>query len=400
MNLWFISIKNIKSKPLHTVLSVLTLSFSLALLLGIAQIKHSFEQQIQQQVQGIDLIVGAKGSPIQLVLSALLHLDKPTGNIAYQEALKLSQNRHIKFAVPISYGDNYLGYRIVGTTPDFKKLYNTQLLQGTWPQKKLEVVIGSQVAKELRLQLGATFKSAHGLMANEHHVHQEEFTVVGILNSTNKVTDRLILTPLESIWEVHQHKEHNAPNLGHGENSHQQSKEITAILIRFNNPMALLTLPKKINKDTHLQAALPKYELNKLYQFTNIGLQTIATIAYFVLMIAGFILFSSLYKMVQERSYDLALMRTYGASRLQLLQIVLYEGIMIVSLSLILGILFTNISTAIFKHNLPQHLLNPLPLQAIIQIGCLTIGVTFLAVLLAVAPIFNLNIAKQLNHEK
>ena len=109
MNIWSITLQNIKIKPLYTFLSVLVLSLSIALLLGIQQLKRSFKNQIENNLGNIDVVVGAKGSPLQLVLASVLHLDNPTGNISYKEALKISKNPLIKSAVPISYGDNYKG---------------------------------------------------------------------------------------------------------------------------------------------------------------------------------------------------------------------------------------------------------------------------------------------------
>jgi len=152
MNIWSISIQNIKSKSLYTFLSVFILSLSIALLLGIQQLKRSFENQIENNLGKIDVVVGAKGSPLQLVLASVLHLDNPTGNISYKEALKISKNPLIKFAVPISYGDNYKGFRIVGTTHEYTSLYNGELEKGNRIENSMEVILGNFVAQKLNLK--------------------------------------------------------------------------------------------------------------------------------------------------------------------------------------------------------------------------------------------------------
>jgi len=130
MNIWSISIKNIKSKPLYTFLSVFILSLSIALLLGIQQLEKSFKNQIENNLGNIDLVIGAKGSPLQLVLASVLHLDNPTGNISYTAAQKIGKNPMVNLAVPISYGDNYKGFRIVGTTDEYTSLYRAEFEKG------------------------------------------------------------------------------------------------------------------------------------------------------------------------------------------------------------------------------------------------------------------------------
>ena len=241
MNIWNISLQNIKSKPLYTFLSVFIASLSIALLLGTQQLKRSFENQIENNLGKIDVVVGAKGSPLQLVLASVLHLDNPTGNISYKEALKISKNPLIKSAVPISYGDNYKGYRIVGTTHEYPTLYSAELQKGHRVENAMEVILGNSVAQKLNLKIGDTLLSAHGLVENSIEVHDLLLTVVGILKPTQKVIDRLILTNLESIWNLHDHE-------GHNDIKSIDEKEITSLLIRFKSPRGLLTFPRRINE--------------------------------------------------------------------------------------------------------------------------------------------------------
>ncbi len=419
MTLWKISIQNIKTKPLYTSLSIFILALSIALLLGIQQLKTSFKYQMENNLGDIDLVIGAKGSPLQLVLASILHLDAPTGNISYDEAKKISKNPLIESAVPISYGDNYKGYRIVGTTPEFVNIYNATLEKGRYVNKSMEVVLGHMVAKQLQLKIGDRFQSAHGLIDNDLDVHDEELTVIGILKPTQKVIDRLIITNLESIWDVHDHdkEHHDEEHLqdGHhhdGEHhdeehygeEHEESKEITSLLITFRNPSALLTLPRKINENTNMQAALPKYELDKLYQYTGVGFKTISWIAYIILVISCMIIFTSLYKMVKERAFDLALLRTYGANNRQLIQIIAYEGLAIVCIAFITGLVVSNIGLNIMANNLEtsksQNILQSLPIHELLQIGLLVFVMVIFSILLAIRPIIKMNISTILSHEK
>lgn len=403
MNIWSISIQNIKSKPLYTFLSVFIASLSIALLLGTQQLKRSFENQIENNLGKIDVVVGAKGSPLQLVLASVLHLDNPTGNISYKEALKISKNPLIKSAVPISYGDNYKGYRIVGTTHEYTVLYNAELQKGHRVENAMEVILGNSVAQKLNLKIGDTLLSAHGLLENSIEEHDAVLTVVGILKPTQKVIDRLILTNLQSVWDVHNH-ERKENHEGHDYHDIQDEKEITSLLIRFKSPRGLLTFPRRINERTNMQAALPKYELHKLYEYTSVGFKTISLIAYLILVISCITLFISLYKMVKERAFDLAILRTYGASNFQLIKMVFYEGFIVVFSSFLLGFLLLKIGLRFalyfMKSNNQQNILTALSFQDVLQIAMLILIMVIISVSFAIYPIIKMDVSKILSNEK
>lgn len=401
MNIWKISLQNIKSKALFTYLSVFTLSLSIALLLGIQQLKSSFEYQMENNLGEIDLIIGAKGSPLQLVLASVLHIDNPTGNILYQETRKIQKNPMVKSAVPIAYGDNYKGFRIVGTTDKFVSLYHAELSSGRHVKKPMEVILGQAVAKQLQLSIGDTFLSAHGLVEDNLETHDEKLVVVGILKSTKKVIDRLIITNLESIWDVHHHDDDE------NETEHEaddEEKEITSLLITFRNPRGFLTLPRKINKETNMQAALPKFELERLYEFTGVGLKTISWIAYFTLIISSMLIFISLYKMVKERALDLALLRTYGASNFQLVKMIAYEGLTIVFIAFLIGFFMLklgfNVMLKVIKSGYKQNMFQELQFDAIFKTGIIVLVMILGSILIAIYPILKMNVSTILSNEK
>ncbi|MAD96841.1 MAG: permease [Flavobacteriaceae bacterium] len=425
MNIWKISWANIKSKPLYSILSVLMLSLSIALLLGIQQIKTSFEYQMENNLGDISMVIGAKGSPLQLVLASVLHLDNPTGNINYGEAKKVTKTPLIKKAIPISYGDNYKGYRIVGTVEGFTDIYKAEYAEGKPFEHSMEVVLGASVAQLLDLKIGDTFQSSHGLVENQVEVHDDEFKVVGILAPTQKVVDRLIITNLESIWDVHDH-DHDEDSKDHKHNDHDEhehdhdhdhdhehkekevidydEKSITSMLVSFRSPTAVLSLPRSINEKTNMQAALPKYELDRLYQFTGVGLDTITWIAYVILVISGLIIFISLYKMVKDRAFDLALLRTYGASNGQLIKMVTYEGLVIVVGGFILGLTITKaglyLLLRIFENSKRQSIIMDLSLTEMLNVIGLVLVMIVLSIALAIYPIIKMNISTILSNEK
>ncbi len=400
MNIWSISIQNIKSKSLYTFLSVFILSLSIALLLGVQQLKKSFKNQIKNNTNNIDLVIGAKGSPLQLVLASVLHLNNPTGNIPYTVVQKISKNPMVKSAIPISYGDNHKGFRIIGTTNQFSTLYSAKLDKGRRVKKSMEVVLGHVVAKQLSLKLGDRILSSHGLIENDIEVHSNKLKVVGILKPTQKVIDRLIITHLESIWDLHTHeKEEN-----HVDSQHEEEKEITSLLVTIKSPRALLSLPRKINKKTNMQAVLPIYELDKLYKNLGIGFKTIAGFAYLILLISGSILFMSLYKMVKERTVDLAIFRTYGANNFQLIKIVAYEGFLVGAAAFILGYLYLKIGiifiSKVIDHNSNLHLLQKLSFKEIQNTFISVFIIIVLSIALAIYPILKMEVSTILSNEK
>ena len=328
-----------------------------------------------------------------------MHIDNPTGNISYKEAKKIAENRFVGSAIPISIGDNYKGYKLVGTVPEYIELQKARLAQGRLFTKSFEVVIGSAVAKSLNLIIGDTFSSAHGLIENAIEEHSENpLKVVGILAPTQNVIDRLIVLDLESIWHMHEHHE------GSAEIHEHENDEVTALLVKFKNKMGLLQLPRVINENTNFQAALPKYELDKLFQFTAIATQAISWIALAILLVSGISIFISLYRMVLERSKELALIRTYGGSRTMLILLVFAEGLLIGVLSFGVGILIASIGlqavfTAVEETYKQQiYLLNYS--QDLLELGLFTFALIVFATAIAIIPIFKMDISKILSNEK
>ncbi|MFZ4863733.1 ABC transporter permease [Sphingobacterium sp. Mn56C] len=389
--------KNITQQWGATLLSILLTAFGIAILLVIYITGDTFEKQLDNNSKNIDLVVGAKGSPMQLILSSLYHVDNPTGNIPLAEAMKIADNPFVQLAVPISVGDNFKGHRIIGTDSTFFTLYALQLNQGRVFQKSFEVVVGTEVARKNNLKIGDEIHSAHGLSA-EAHIHDEHpFKVVGIIKPSNSVVDNLILCNLASVWDIHgiAHAETD-PNHGHSpnhehhdhdhdhEHSHpakeevtakasqssdhidateefvserpnrqeeliknigqemlaDQGVEITALLIKYSSPAAIGTLPRLVNQSTQMQAASPALESSRIFSLLGVGLDSLAILAYVIMLIAALSVFISLYNALKDRQYDMAIMRTMGASKAKLFTLVILEAIAITLIGSIIGLCF------------------------------------------------------------
>ena len=217
---------NLLARPLPTILTVATLAAAVALISILMQFSAYTSERLSRDLAGVDLVVGAKGSPLQLILSSLLHVDIPTGNIPLAEAQKIMKHQFVKAAVPVALGDSFRGFRIVGTNSEFLDLYQANLAKGGVWTKPQQVVIGSVVARQLDMKIGQRFVGAHGLSYSDADLLQHEhaaYEVVGILSPRASIIDRLIITSVDSVW--HAHEEGTATGEAHDEGHDAEEHE-------------------------------------------------------------------------------------------------------------------------------------------------------------------------------
>lgn len=308
--------RNLRAKPLQTALSLALLAFGVGMvslmLLTEKQVNDAFERNIKD----IDLVLGAKGSPLQLILANVYHIDAPTGNILLSEAQKVVRHPYIESGIPLAYGDNHEGYRIVGTEHSYAEHYGVEVAQGKLWEAPFEATVGSKVAQALELTLGDTFYSAHGL-TDQTDIHKDKvFTVVGILEPSQSVVDQLILTPMQSIWDVH---------LKEGEVGDPSAREITAMLLKKRNPLAVLTIPNTL-RESNMQVALPAIEVNRMTQQFGLGTAALRAIAMLIMALSFASIFISVLDNIRSRRHELALMRTMGGTPRTLYLLLLQEG--------------------------------------------------------------------------
>jgi putative ABC transport system permease protein len=352
MNVLVLVWSYLKAKPLNTVLNIVLLALGIAVITVLLLFNKQLEEKISSNAKGIDLVVGAKGSPLQLILCNIFHIDFPTGNINLKEAEQVSKSRLIKRAVPLALGDSFQSYRIVGTTIEYCSLYHLQLAQGEWWKDELETTVGINVSAGLKLKLGDTFQSTHGLVEGGSGHEEQKFVVKGILQRTNSVVDNLILTSVETVWHVHDHSEADTAQEEHmvhdssfvasrlipTHEAGDSTKEVTSLLIQYRSPMAAIQLPRAINGQSKLQAASPAFETARLFSILGVGVEILMGFAYVLIFISGLSVFIALYNSLKERRYDLAIMRSMGASRVKLFVTILLEGIMLTLLGSIAGL--------------------------------------------------------------
>ncbi len=388
MSILKLAYKNVVSKPLNLILSVILFALGIGLISFLLLVNTQIKDQFDANLAGIDMVIGAKGSPLQMILCNMYHIDAPTGNIGIKPAMPFLREGHplISLAVPLSLGDNYKGYRIVGTDHSFLEMYNATIAEGNIWNDEMEVCLGRMVADGTGLTIGDTFYSAHGFMDEDDMLHDHvQFKVVGILEPSGSVVDQLILTASSSIWLSHDHEnemnskeeEDDDESSAHEEDLHDhdahdhdhlhykdtnqrdvllsyEDKAITSILVRFKNKtnFQALNMPRNINENTDLQAANPAYEINRLYAMMGTGTSALRSLAILIAIVSAISIFIFLLKSLQERKYELALIRVMGAGRFTLFMLIVMEGLILAAFGYLVGIILSHVSMEILAYYL------------------------------------------------
>lgn len=425
MNLWRLSFAYLRTQRLSAALNVLLLALGVASITVLLLLGSQLQGNLQRDADGFDLVVGAKGSPVQLILSSVYHIDVPTGNIDLAEARRWVRHRLVSEAIPLALGDSYRGFRIVGTEMSYPASYNAKLQSGRLWQAPLEAVLGASTAQQTGLRVGGQFIGAHGLAPGGHGHDSDPYRVTGILTATDTVLDRLVLTSVQSVWQLHggaAHEAHpdehhdgeheanqqhgtepkhenghgHADEDAHGDAGHEhdhadevpeheqatsdhheharepgqtgrhehsppgnampsvlaadfpaEGRQITALLLKSDALTAPTTLPRLINQVSSLQAAAPVPEVTRLLRLIGFGLDTLRAFAALVILAATISVFVALYNALHARRFDLAVMRSLGATRGLLLRHILLEGQILALAGVAAGLFFGHVITEV-----------------------------------------------------
>lgn len=393
MNILSLCIRYVFSKPLNLLLSLILVALGVGLTSSLLLLNQQFQDRLYKNIEGIHMVVGAKGSPLQMILSSVYHIDVPTGNIPLQKTKWLKKSPFVEKAIPLALGDSYKGYRIVGTDTSLASHYGAVVNRGDLWNQDLEVTIGKKVAEKTGLKVGDTFYGSHGLVNDGMHVHETlPYKVKGIFKSTGTVLDQLILTNISSVWRMHEEHDHenesdtenqssehehssdhqhadehnhehnhdhdhqHAENQDHNQDSlapiSEEGKEITAVLVRFArdqtgnvSTMANVQLPKIIEDTEGLEDlgyAIPAIQLKRLMENMGLGAQFIYIIAFLILLISALSMFISLFNALKERKYEISIMRSMGASPYQMFLLLSLEGLFVSFTGAVIGLILSH----------------------------------------------------------
>jgi putative ABC transport system permease protein len=373
MNLFKIVRKNMRQRALATCLTMLSVMLGVALTVAILLIRHGMQHRFEQSTLGYEMLVGAKGSPLQLVLNTVFNLDISPGNIPWSVFEQLRDDPRVKLAVPFAVGDNYKGFRVVGTTDayfkDFEfaegkrfKLADGRLFQFSEPalraafaeaaaraQERIarehgetpaalphpqhpeiaEAVIGATVAKETGLKIGDKFVAAHGVedtASAEHHEHHP-WTVVGILAPTETAADRALYINLDSFYHIQGHELRERP--GEKKPAEPETGQISSIVLKLRSPLDALPLYRELNDRTDVMAAFPSAEIRKLFDIVGNIDRVLLAQAILIVVVAGIAIAVSIYNSMSERRREIAILRALGARRPTIFTIIVLEAVSI-----------------------------------------------------------------------
>ena len=339
----------LKFRWLVTLLTVTGIGIGVALVSAVLALRHESERALSRDAGLYDLVAGGKGSPLQLVLSSVYHLDSPTGNLPYSDYERFLRDPRVLWVAPVGLGDNFSGFRIVGTEAHFFDLPDRngapffRLDSGQIFEDRFEVVLGSQVAIESGLKIGDTFFGTHGLVeVPGAEVHRDyPYRVSGILVSTGTAQDRAIFGTLASVWEIHETEDRlHSAILGSAILEGNEEQETTAILIRLKTPGLRLWMVDEIRKDTDGIAAVPINEIMR-FQRGIIGpvQKALLIVAAAVVVVACLTVLLTLHQAAERRRRDIAILRSLGAARGEVAALVFSEGLLLTGAGIILGLL-------------------------------------------------------------
>ncbi|MDQ1153397.1 ABC transporter permease [Brevundimonas sp. SORGH_AS_0993] len=337
----------IRRRPVTWGFYAAVLAIAVSVTASVLLLEQAAGDRLRRDLGGIDLVIGAKGSPLQLVMSTVFQVDAPTGNIALAKAQRFAANPMVRQAIPISMGDSVGGLRIVGSTLDYPALYQARLSAGDWWSKPMQAVLGATAAERLKLKVGDTFVGEHGLMEGGEKHSASPYRVVGVLAATGAVVDRLVLTDYRSIWEVHAHHHHHDGGAagqvdqdGDQDEAEDAKKgpEITALLVRYRSPLGAVILPNQVKATPDLQPASPALEAARLNQIAGAGADAIQRLGIALLgfSLVGFVV--ALTAAVLARRRELALLRALGARPSLLIALTALEGVLLGLVGGLLGL--------------------------------------------------------------
>ena len=333
----FLAQKGFGQHAFSSLVASLTIALAAGLFLSTFKIKEEANKAFSNASGGFDAVLGARGSKLQLILNALFHLEASPGNLSWEQYETILKTPGVREAFPIAVGDNYLGYRLVGTLPNLftdhqwrpGENYKVQKGGRIFTDSAKEALVGSMVARKLNLKIGDRFHPYHGLTYKEESKHSDIYVVVGLLEATGTPADRVIWIPIKGIQLMEGHDA-------------SMAQSVSAVLLTLKGA-AGFSLDLKYNKQgDRATLAWPVASIlgsffNKLNWFEDV----LSLVAYMVALIGSMIIFATLRSAMNERIREFAILRCLGASRRDVTFVVLAQSIMISFLGALGSLLFS-----------------------------------------------------------
>ncbi len=322
----------------QAVLAVVVGALGVAAVETVMIAERELPKAAERAFGGVDMVIGPKGSALDLVLCCVLHVSDPRGLIPLKEGMELAHNPLIAAAAPIALGDSRNGWRIVGTRPDILKVYHARLAHGSMWTAPLQAVVGSAAAQALDLKVGGTFIGTHGLSPGGEEHSRFPYTITGILAPTGSALDRLILTDIESVYLIHRDPDDVAEAQAGNGITGFGPPAATAILASFRSPVAMASLPRMVDATERFSAASPALETARLARAGRPVIMAVMAVGVLFAAIAAATAATALAAAMSGRARDLALLRALGAHPWEIAAIAAAEACMLVAAAMVVGV--------------------------------------------------------------
>jgi putative ABC transport system permease protein len=331
MSLWKIVLKNIAQRKLSSTLTSASIALGVAVVIAVLALRSQARSGFDQSAFGYDLVVGGKGSALQLVLNTVYHMDQSQGNLARERYKELAAHKAVTTAIPLSVGDSYRGARIVGTTDSFFSAFGFGVDGRPFKEGAFEAVLGSTAAARTGLKVGDAFQASHGI-EDAGETHEEKWTVVGVMKPTGTPNDRAIFITLDSFYHI---------------KDHRQTTGISAVIVKARNPASAIQLQYDLNQLPDAMAASPAGVMAEFFDKFDWVPMLLLAVSGLVVVMAAVSIFVAIYNSMSERRRPIAIMRALGARRGTVLSIVMLEAAVLALFGAIGGIVLGHLLTAV-----------------------------------------------------
>ena len=391
-----LAIKSLRNRKFTVGLTVVSLALSVTLVLGVERLRHQAQNSFTNTISGTDLIVGARTSPVQLLLASVFGLSDATNNIAWESYETIDGHPGVAWSIPVSLGDTHAGYRVMGTTSAFFEHFqygrkqSLRMQEGAWLTSEKGATVGAEVAEKLGYRTGSDIVVAHGAGDVSFITHDSNpFRITGILARTGTPVDRTVFVNLSGIDAIHagmnstEHIDHD-PLAAHAMSDAQHEDEaetITAFYIGLKTRSAALSIQRMINeyKDEPLTAVLPAVALQQLWDIIGVVETTLLMVSAFVVLVGLSGMMVAIMTSLTERRREMAILRSVGARPLHVFSLIVGEAALVTSMGISLGIALLYGLRVMVQPLIASHLGFYLPMQGMTTYELALLAMIFLA---------------------
>ncbi len=407
-----LALKSLRNRLLPSILTVASIAFSVALLVGIENIRNGLRDSFTGTISGTDLIVGPQSGTIQLLLYSVFGMGSPTGNISWEAYEHFRDHEAVSWTIPYSLGDNHRGFRVIGTTEDFydhfrfRREGRISFAAGRPARERYDVVIGAEVASRLDYELGQTIVVTHGLGPAGIMDHDEHpFTIVGILNRTSTPVDRAVYVTLEGIEAMHEGWQDGVPPMpsfapadpdpvaedgspggpaegagagggGPPASSPAQTTQITSFFVGATSRFETLGLQREVNQyeGDALMAIIPGVALAEMWRTVGYAEDGLKIVSFFVVIVGLLGMLVSLYTALEARRREMAIFRALGAGPRRIVSLLVVESGLLAFLGAALGVALVYLGIVLFQETVEQAFGLYIPLRALGRLEWIYLG--------------------------